>query len=258
MENRTNFLKIGLLFSFLTLCPLGCGPKTYSFADYETYLRPELNTDVYKRVAVLYVGYTYTSKIVQKDRGNQKGGGAGDNDATASDTEAYAQDVLLFSNALATAFSKRGVTLVERNRVNDLVREQGLGLNELMDLSDKGKVQRLGKLLKADLIVKGDLFIDTGAYWVTDGGFLANIIPGLGGKQYFLGSTGLTVSAIDTTTGQVVWVDTMRVDRYINPKDMKRVAKSNKVSKAAMVSKMVNAMVSRLYGEPYGEKRGAS
>ena len=233
MKRNAAIMALGLVMLLLTGC-FGTTMSPYQFSDYETYLRPGTNGSAYKRVAVLYVGYSAASASVQSDMGARQGQAA---TTINAQSEGYAEDYMLYSNALLSSLARRNVTLVERARVNDLVREQGLAQNEMLDLSDLEKVKRLGKLLKADLLVKGALFVNTGefrSFWY-DGSY----------NYYYAGATGLTISAIDTRTGQVVWVDSALLDRRIPPETLD---KDKTISKATIIGEMVDKMVDRFFG----------
>ncbi|MBW2458222.1 MAG: hypothetical protein JRI68_27200 [Deltaproteobacteria bacterium] len=211
------------------------GVPSYRFYDEDAYLTADVDPNQYKRIAIVYVGKTSSSQVVQADKGE-----AGQKEAkeAASDASSVTSvDTLLYSNALAAAFAKRGVSLVERNQINALVREQQLAANELMDLSDKEKVQRLGKLLKADLLVQGSVFVEKGGYRTSKGGNM----------PFFSDTTGLTVSAIDATTGQVVWLNTTMAKRYVSSTDIRDDPASKQVSTATMIDEMVDRVLKTFY-----------
>lgn len=211
------------------------GVASYRFYDEDAYLHADIDPAQYKRVAIVYVGKTSSSQVVQADKGE-----AGKEEAkeAASDNSSVASvDTLLYSNALAAAFSKRGVALVERNQINALVREQQLASNELMDLSDKEKAQRLGKLLKADLLVQGSVFVEKGGYRTSKGGSL----------PFFSDTTGVTVSAIDAATGQVVWLNTTMAKRYVSSTDIRDDPATKQISTATMIEEMVDRVLKTFY-----------
>ena len=205
----------------------GCWPQPYRFADYESFVRPGIDPASFKRAAVLYIGYASGSAVVQKDAA------AGGPQQPAADlgTEHSAADVVLYSNALINALARRGVTMVERNKVNDLVREQGLIQQELVDLSDVEKVRRLGKLLKVDLLVRGTLIAERGGW---------NMTPNF--ELFYVALTGLSVTGVDTRTGQVVWVDTMYLAQRITPK---QINKQPELTSTSTVIAIVDEMVAR-------------
>jgi hypothetical protein len=205
---------------------------SYEFYDGDTYLKPGIELGKYKRVAVLYVGKTFSSQVVQKDKGDKK-----EQDEGADVSQVTSVDTLLYSNALAAAFSAKGASLVERNQINALVLEQRLAANELMDLSDKEKAQRLGKLLKADLLVQGSVFIEKGGYRTPDNG----------NKPFFSDTTGMTVSAIDATTGEVVWLNTTIANRYVSSDDID-ADPQRQLSHATMIRAMVDRVIATFYG----------
>ena len=205
----------------------GCAPQPYRFADYESFVRPGIDPGSYKRAAVLYIGYASGSSVVQKDAA------AGGPQQQAADlgTEQNAADVVLYSNALINALARRGVTMVERNKVNDLVREQGLIQQELLDLSDVEKIRRLGKLLKVDLPIRGTVIAERGGWTMS---------PNL--QLYYVALTGLSVTGVDTRTGQVVWVDTMYLAQRITPR---QIAKQPELTSTSAVNAIVDEMVAR-------------
>lgn len=207
--------------------------KSYSFFDGETFVRSQIDATKYRRIAVLYVGLSYSSQSVESDQG----GTGQEEGASGRDASAVAKiDRLLYSNALSTAFAKRGAQLVERNKINSLVYEQRLANNELMDLSDKEKAQRLGMLLKADLLIQGTVFVE-------EGGFRTSANRG---SPFFSDTTGMTVHAIDAATGEVVWLNTTMARRYVSSQDLLKDP-SKQVSEATMIGELAEKMVSTFY-----------
>jgi hypothetical protein len=206
---------------------LGCGPQPYRYKDYESFVRPGIVPASYKRAAVLYVGYAFGSSALQKDIAATSAKAQQDN----MDTGHSAEDVALYSNALINALAARGVLMIERNKINDLVREQGLIQQELLDLSDVEKVRRLGKLLKVDLLVRGTLIAERGGWYVT---------PKL--EPYYVALTGLSVTGVDTRTGQVVWVDTTYLAQRIPPRQLRNRPDQGSTSS---VMEIIDEMVAR-------------
>jgi hypothetical protein len=211
----------------------GCNPRPYRYADFESFVRPGISPAAYKRAAVLYIGYTSGSSALQNDA--SAGGVAADKDVQMG-TEHHAADVVMYSNALVNALSRRGVTIVERNKVNDLVREQGLIQQELIDLSDVEKIRRIGKLLKVDLLVRGSVIAESGGWAFTPRG------PLRPPKLYYVALTGLSVTGIDTRTGQVVWIDTMYLAQRITPRQVDR---KPELTNTTAVNEIVDEMVMR-------------
>jgi hypothetical protein len=208
----------------------GC-VKSYRYADFESYVRPGTAPQSYRRAAVLYVGFSQASMLVQKD--------AAATATTKSESlgsEQFAADVVLYSNALVNALSRRGVTLVERNKVNDLVREQGLIQQELIDLSDLEKIRRIGKLLKVDLLVRGSVIANRGGWSFTASLFHPEL--------YYVALTGLSVTGIDTRTGQVVWIDTMYLAQRITPAQINR---KPELTNTSAVNDIVDEMAARFF-----------
>jgi hypothetical protein len=212
------------------------------YMDYESYVRPNVDTTKYKRAAILYVGFGEGTTLVQGEDVGARGQQSNTSDANrmvVTGSELQGADVVLFSNALMSAFDRHGVQLVERARVRDVVREQGLAANRLLDLSDTELVQRVGKMLKVDLIVRGTVVSYQGGVQAGVSGFL---IPRA--DVYYSGATGLSVRGIDTRTGQVVWMETAFADTRIPPTSIRQ---GERVSTAQVVNTMVEQMVDRFY-----------
>jgi hypothetical protein len=213
------------------LVACGCGPQPYRYGDYESFVRPGVVPASYKRAAVLYVGYASGSSALQKDPATNIFGAQSTATPNAMESEHSADDVVLYSNALINALASRGVQVIERNKVNDLVREQGLIQQELVDLSDLEKVRRLGKLLKVDLLVRGTLIAERGGWYLT---------PNL--EPYYIALTGLSVTGVDTRTGQVVWVDTTYLAQRITPRQLRNQPDQSSTSS---VMQIIDEMVAR-------------
>lgn len=211
----------------------GCSPRPYKFTDFESFVRPGISPSEYKRAAVLYIGYSSGSSKLQQDA--TTGGKKGEK-AVEMGIEPEAEDVVIYSNALVNALSRRSVTVVERNKVNDLIREQGLIQQELVDLSDVDKIRRLGKLLKVDLLVRGSVIVEDGGWRLTPPKLF---IPP---KLYYSVLTGLSVTGIDTRTGQVVWIDTMYLAQRITPRQL---ASHPELTNTSAINAIVDEMVTR-------------
>ncbi len=215
----------------------GCSPTSYAVRDYEGYKRPGTDVYKYKRVAVLYVGGTYSSSGVQQDQGSTNKQAQEGALATSSQTESYAVDCVVCSNALLSAFSRRGVEVVERNRVNDLIREQGIVNQELTSDTDLKQLEKLGKILRADLLIKGSLF-------AVEGGFQS--ASPTNPEEFFCALRGLTLTAIDTRTGELVWIETHMLARRVAPDDLED---EGVVSNEAAIRELVEEMVARFYND---------
>ncbi len=232
MERRAARGCLALAAVAVTLA--ACGPGPYRFVDSETFVRKSVDPGQYRRAAVLYVGHAFASTALQKDAG--AGALATPKEGTPSaslGSETYADDVVLNSNALIGALARRGVTMVERNRVNDLIREQGLIEQQLLDLSDIEQIRRLGKLLKVDLLVRGAVVAENGGWFLT---------PDL--QPYYVTLSGLSVVGIDTRTGMVVWSDTTYLAQRITPRQIKR---QPELGASSAVAAIVDEMVARFY-----------
>jgi hypothetical protein len=223
----------------------GCAPLPLNYVDYESYVRPDINPASYRRAAILYVGHQQGSTLTQDEDVGTRGQAVNKKDEDrmiVTGEEARGADIVLFSNALMTALDRRGVQLVERARVRDVVREQGLAANQMLDLDDTELIQRIGRMLKVDLLVRGSVFSYQGGISRT----AARGLFGGEGDLYYSGATGLTVRGIDTRTGQVVWMETAFADIRITPDD---VEDGERISTALAVDKMVDQMVGRFMGQ---------
>jgi hypothetical protein len=239
--DSVNDLLLRSFVLFGALASSACGPIALDYMDFETYVRPGVSAAHYKSVAILYVGFGEGSTLVQDEDVGLRGEQANNSDEdrmVVTGSETRGADVMLYSNALMTAFDKRGVRLVERARIRDVVREQGLATNRLVDLSDTELLERIGRMLKVDLIVRGTVYSNQGGVQVQPGGFGTL-------QQYYSGATGLSVRGIDTRTGQVVWMETAFGDRRIAPG---QYAKREPLARAQVVNDMVDRMVGRFLG----------
>lgn len=219
-----------------------CSPIRLDYMDYEAYVRPNVDTTQYKRAAILYVGFGQGTTLTQDEDIGSRGQQANKSDESrmmVTGSELQGADVVLFSNALMSAFDSHGVQLVERARIRDVVREQGLAANRLLDLSDTELLQRIGRMLKVDLIVRGTIVSHQGGVQAQVSGLF---FPRA--KVYYSGATGLSVRGIDTRTGQVVWMETAFADTRIPPSDIRG---GERVSSSLVVTTMVNQMVDRFY-----------
>jgi hypothetical protein len=223
MRGRSVALVVAALSCALGTALIGCA-TSYYYIDSESYVRPSVGAGKYKTAAILYFGYTEATTVVSADVADVT-------DVSTRSSGLKEQDVILFSNALIDELSQSGITLVERNRVADLVREQGLIENEFVDLSDLEKVRRIGKLLKADLLIKGSVFTMLGGYRITPGEDVYHVIL-----------VGLAVRAIDSKTGQIVWSDVSTVAARRAPDDLEDTAV---VSDYTVIRDMVGQMVRR-------------
>ena len=61
----------------------------------------------------------------------------------------------LFQQALTIAFLEKGIQVIEREKIVDIVREQQMVNKNFSDLSDIEKARRLGRVMDVDLIVCG-------------------------------------------------------------------------------------------------------
>jgi len=142
----------------------------------------------------------------------------------------------LFHEALNVGLMNRGIEVVERQKVYALVQEQMMATSNFVDLSDRQKAFKLGKMLNADVIFYGDDLLNSQRYEYAPAMPLTLILPfpvygtilmaGIAGQKtmqanktgvikdyggvwfdlYAHCSSGATLRAVDTKTGEIVWV----------------------------------------------------
>ena len=181
----------------MCLCAAGC--RTYQFSESDRYRAADLAPRSYRRVATMGLGNP------------------------------------LFHEALNVTLMQRGIDVVEREKIAPLVREQVMADQRFLELSDREKAFRLGKLLNADLILYGEALGSAQRYeyvpaWYTwifplpiYGAVFADgvaqrrtteinktgVVKDFGGFWFSLyshRSAGATLRAVDTKTGEIVWV----------------------------------------------------
>lgn len=127
----------------------------------------------------------------------------------------------LFSEQLIVSLQKRGIDVAERQKVEDLLVDAELIKRGMADLSETERAKRLGRLLKVDLIVYADAFVNTSYYHYFSRFFFNNnteryqlqreanengIVRRKGYPVLASHAIGLSVRAVDTATGEIVWV----------------------------------------------------
>jgi hypothetical protein len=128
----------------------------------------------------------------------------------------------LFLEAFQVELMKRGIEVVEREKFEKLVNEQLLIQGELADLSDREKALRVGKLLNVDVVFYGDA-LENQSYYTYEPVFLlsseaqarilqeqanqSGVVEDVGRfKIHAYHNVGVTVRAIDASSGEIVWV----------------------------------------------------
>jgi len=130
----------------------------------------------------------------------------------------------LFLEALNVTLMRRGLEVVEREKLYKLLEEQLLAKGNLANLSDRERAMRIGKLLDVDVILYADAIMNQKYYvyepdglfpadpqvalrWQADAnsaGILRGIGKGVKIRAYY--DVGVTMRAIDTATGEIAWV----------------------------------------------------
>jgi len=129
----------------------------------------------------------------------------------------------LFLEALNMTLMRKGLEVVEREKLFKLLDEQLLAKGDFANLSDRERAMRIGKLLDVDVIFYADAIMNNifyvyeppGAFgpdpqevikWQRDAN-KSGVLRGIGRtsiRAYC--DVGLTLRAIDTATGEIIWV----------------------------------------------------
>ena len=170
------------------------------------------------------------------------------------DFSKYQQAVVLSDHSekdfIALAFAedlmKRGMNVVDRHRVEDIIREQIMVRQNFADLSDKEKAIKLGRLANAQIV-----FLFRDGNWSETNDLLQTGIFAQG-----------TCRAIDTATGQIVWVgiaaystsyvmmtDDIKKLKVKDPDGMYLVARRIRVKET--INKVCKEMVDSVYDKNY-------
>ncbi len=103
---------------------------------------------------------------------------------------------------------RAGFQVVERDRIQDVIREAEMTLQGFKELSDLEKAQRLGRILNAEVIMTGRLLqLRRPAYMP----YKSSIFSPLR-FRYALGGAQIAARAIDVRTGRVVWICLVQVN----------------------------------------------
>ncbi len=127
----------------------------------------------------------------------------------------------LFSEQLIVSLQKRGIDVAERQKVESLLVDAEMIKEGLADLSETERAKRLGRLLKVDVIVYADSFVNSSFYQYFDRLFFnsnteqyqlqreANengIVRRKGYPVLASHAIGLSMRAVDSATGEILWV----------------------------------------------------
>ena len=127
----------------------------------------------------------------------------------------------LFSEQLIVSLQKRGIDVAERQKVESLLVDAEMIKQGLADLNEIERTKRLGRLLKADIIIYADSFVNWSYYQYFDRLFFnsaaqyyqlqreANengIVKREGYPVLASHAIGLSMRAVDTATGEILWV----------------------------------------------------
>jgi hypothetical protein len=129
-------------------------------------------------------------------------------------------DNRLFTEQLIVSLQQRGIDVAERQKVEALLVDSELVETGRADLTETERAKRLGRLLKVDLIIYGDATVNQTHYTFFDKFFgresermalqrQANESGVVNRKGYPVlaqHSIGLSIRAVDTATGEIVWV----------------------------------------------------
>jgi len=127
----------------------------------------------------------------------------------------------LFTEQLIVSLQQQGVDVAERQKVESLLVDAQMVESGQADLSETERAKRLGRLLKVDVIIYGDAIVNETHYTFFDKAFFnsetqraklereANESGIVDRKDYPVlaqHAIGLSIRAVDTATGEIVWV----------------------------------------------------
>lgn len=127
----------------------------------------------------------------------------------------------LFSEQLIVSLQKRGIDVAERQKVESLLVDAEMVTEGLANLTETERAKRLGKLLKADVIIYADAFVNYSQYryfarpifnnetkrWQLEKEANENgIVRRQGFPVLANHAIGLSMRGVDSATGEIVWV----------------------------------------------------
>jgi len=127
----------------------------------------------------------------------------------------------LFTEQLIVSLQKRGIDVAEREKVEALLVDATLIENEMADLTETERAKKLGRLLKADIIIYGDAINKVSYYKYFKRAMFNNnderfrlqrqanesgVVERNGYPVLANHAIGLSMRAVDSATGEIVWV----------------------------------------------------
>lgn len=113
------------------------------------------------------------------------------------------------TNMAITWLQKRGLTVVERARLKQVLDEQTVRLTHTPD--DEAQVLKVGKLLGADMLV----FLDASASQVTQANMNFSMFGGAGANVQGLYTPSVSVRGVNVETSEVNWTNHARYAQSI-------------------------------------------
>ncbi len=113
------------------------------------------------------------------------------------------------TNMAITWLQKRGLTVVERARLKQVLDEQTVRLTHTQD--DEAQVLKVGKLLGADMVV----FLDASASQGTQANMNFSMFGGAGANVQGLYTPSVSVRGVDVETSEVTWTGHARYAQSI-------------------------------------------
>ena len=127
----------------------------------------------------------------------------------------------LFTEQLIVSLQKQGIDVAERQKVEALLVDAALVESGMADLTETERAKRLGRLLKADFLIYGDAMVNDSYYTYYRRLFFNNnmerfklereanesgVVRRKGYPVLANHSIGLSMRAVDSATGEIVWV----------------------------------------------------
>jgi hypothetical protein len=127
----------------------------------------------------------------------------------------------LFSEQLIVSLQKRGIDVAERQKVESLLVDAELIRQGMADLTETERAKRLGRLLKADIIIYADTIVSEPRFTYYKRAYFnseaerfqleqeantSGVVKRNGYPVLASHAIGLSMRAVDTATGEIVWV----------------------------------------------------
>lgn len=133
------------------------------------------------------------------------------------------QNNKLFTEQLIVSLQKCGIDVAERQKVEALLVDAALIEQGQADLTETERAKRLGRLLKADVIIYGDAIVNTSYYHYFPRLFFnsetrrfqleqqanesgGGVVKKEGFPVLATHAIGLSMRAVETSTGEIIWV----------------------------------------------------